>query len=182
MPALDSTELKKRFPSPRLIQIEELPAVVDLFESVRAELADRGLDLWQHGYPDESQIQADITSGCMWGIGSDDGLFGAVTLNHDASPEYDDVEWGWEAKHPLVIHRLGVHRDFQSKGYGSYLLDFCERKASQLACDAIRLDTYMANRRNMRFYQNRGYNQAKGEMRFPPHKHAFAGFEKRPGA
>lgn len=182
MPLHDSNELKKRFPSPRLISVDELPEVMKLFESVRERLAERGLDLWQHGYPDEALLKSDIERGTMWGVGPTEDLMAVVTLDHVASPQYNEVKWGWESKHPLIIHRLGVERSKQSMGYGSYLLAFCEDFAVRKGCDAIRLDTYTDNRRNMRFYLGRGYRQVEGEMRFPPHIHAFAGFEKRPGA
>lgn len=161
----------------RKLTVQDAPEVNALFTSVRFELALRGLDLWQHGYPHSAQQLADLKAGNMWGMGQD-RLATVVTLDFNAAPQYDEVHWRIPAERPLIIHRLATRASNQGQGWGHRMLEFYERQAQDLGADAIRLDTYLVNPRNMQFYRKRGYSEAPERVYFTPQAWPFACFEK----
>lgn len=161
----------------RKLTVQDAPEVNALFTSVRFELAQRGLDLWQHGYPNPAQQLADIEAGNMWGMGQD-RLTTAVTLDFHATPQYREVNWRIPAERPLIIHRLATRASSQGQGWGHRMLEFCERQANVFGADAIRLDTYLINSRNMQFYRKRGYSEVPERVYFTPQAWPFACFEK----
>lgn len=196
----------------RKVQANEADQVNELFVQVRFELAMRGLDLWQHGYPTSTQIAQDIANSTLFGWWENGLLRAVVTLDYNAAPQYMDIQWpvrehaaqgspmhgsplpensqrGNPASAPpqsrpltlkrhLVVHRLAVRPTAQGKGYGSRMMDFVERYASEQKARTIRLDTYIPNARNMGFYAKRGYIEAEGHVFFAPQKGGFACFEK----
>lgn len=165
----------------RQAESTDLGAIQSLFADVREELAQRGLDLWQHGYPNRALIRSDMER-CALFVGTrSEQLVVAVTLDSIQAPEYADIAWNIPSQRPLVIHRLGVLPSVQGQGIGKAAVAWCEQWGIERGCDAIRLDTYTANRRNMGFYERLGYDRPAGAVYFPPNTHAFCGFEKRLG-
>jgi ribosomal protein S18 acetylase RimI-like enzyme len=72
---------------------------------------------------------------------------------------------------------LAVSPAFQKKGYARKLMDFAESFAKQNAAVSVRLDTFSQNKRNQRFYENRGY-QRLGNIYFPKQsQHPFYCYE-----
>ena len=161
----------------RKLTVQDAPELNTLFTSVRFELALRGLDLWQHGYPNPEQQLSDVEAGAMWGMGQDQ-LATVVTLDFNAAPQYKEVNWRIPAERPLIIHRLATRANNQGQGWGHRMLEFCEQHAHNIGADAIRLDTYSANSRNMQFYRKRGYSEAPERVYFTPQAWPFACFEK----
>ena len=57
---------------------------------------------------------------------------------------------------------MAVHPDFQKKGVGKILMDFAEKYAEEKKFASIRLDTFSVNKRNLKFYESRGYQRLEG--------------------
>lgn len=57
------------------------------------------------------------------------------------------------------IKRLRVHPDHQKKGYGQQILHLLEKKAIELGCKAIYLDTLTSQRNAQRMFSNNGYQE-----------------------
>lgn len=148
-----------------------------LFEQVRFELALRGLDLWQHGYPDLDLIERDVLAGGTYGHWENERLLAVVTLDFQQAPQYDNITWPYASERPLVVHRLAVLPTAQGRGHGGRMMDFAEDLAAERNATSIRLDTYTPNARNMAFYDKRGYTRAEGQVYFPPQSEGFACFE-----
>ena len=52
-----------------------------------------------------------------------------------------------------------IHPDYQGKGYARKLMDFVEDMARTKVATSVRLDTFSRNKRNQKFYEQRGYHR-----------------------
>ncbi len=153
----------------------DLGAVISLMRNCAQHLIQEGIYQWDHNYPSVLDITAGIDRTNLWVYEIDKGIVGTVTIDENQSPEY--LSLNWNSPNFLVIHRLAVLPECQGKGIARKLMDFAETKVSELGYDSIRLDTYSLNTRNVRFYNNRGY-QKIGEVYFRGIREPFLCFEK----
>lgn len=84
-------------------------------------------------------------------------LVGCVVMTALMDPEYSEITWLTPNDNNLYIHRLAVHPQFQGRGIAKALMDQMELQARQDGAVSMRLDTFSQNKRNQRFYENRGY-------------------------
>ena len=93
-------------------------------------------------------------------------LVGCITISSIKDSEYDAISWLTQDTKHYYIHRLAVSPAFQKQGHARKLMDFAESFAKSNAAVSVRLDTFSQNKRNQRFYENRGY-QPLGNIYFP---------------
>ena len=84
-------------------------------------------------------------------------LVGCVVMTALMDPEYAEITWLTPNDNNLYIHRLAVHPQYQGRGIAKALMDEMELLARQNGAVSMRLDTFSQNKRNQRFYENRGY-------------------------
>ena len=72
---------------------------------------------------------------------------------------YSKVKWTTPNDKNLYLHRLAIDPDFQKKGVGRDLMNFAENFARKKEYKSIRLDTFSKNKRNLKFYESRGYHR-----------------------
>jgi GNAT superfamily N-acetyltransferase len=117
----------------------ELPAVMKLFRRVNLSLLDQGIDMWSHGYPDETDFQSDILKGCLYIAKEQGRLLALVAVSFDPllafypetrNPRKRDAlleECGLrEDENVLIIHRLMVDPSFERKGLAKALIRYLE--------------------------------------------------------
>jgi ribosomal protein S18 acetylase RimI-like enzyme len=156
---------------------QDVAAVMEIVALCIRQMHDAGSDQWDNIYPDRAVIDSDVQSGCLFVFRDGESIAGAIVLNEIQSPEYTTVNWRLPDPRPLVIHRLCVRPDWQSKGAGRQLMDFAENFAATNGYASIRLDTYTGNPRAVALYERRGY-QIAGYIRFPRRKLPFICFER----
>ena len=138
--------------------------IISMTKLCAADLISKGISQWDENYPDLNTIQTDIHQGELFKYVIDDTILGIVVLNENQDPEYNELNWiTSNNSRNLFVHRLAVHPEHQGKGIARQLMDFAEEKAKRDGYDSIRLDTFSQNKRNQRFYDNRGY-QRTGEV------------------
>ena len=98
-------------------------------------------------------------------------------MNDHQDEEYQSIDWKFNPKKVLVVHRLMVHPNFQNKGYAKQLMDFAENFAKQNQYTSIRLDTYTQNKISFEFYKKRNY-VLRGTVFFKGRKDPFYCLEK----
>ena len=89
-------------------------------------------------------------------------LVASISLCMHMDEVYLPVKWKTKNDNNLYIHRLAVHPDFQKKGIGKILMDFAEKYAKEKKFASVRLDTFSVNKRNLKFYESRGYQRLEG--------------------
>ncbi len=82
-------------------------------------------------------ILADIENGIVWMLEADNCLVGTVTVKENA------------------VNRLFVLPEYQSRGFGSQLMDFAEKKIAE-SFDRIYIDSSLAAKE---MYLKRGYKE-----------------------
>ncbi|MGB1517660.1 MAG: GNAT family N-acetyltransferase [Crocinitomicaceae bacterium] len=134
--------------------------IINMTKLCAADLISKGISQWDENYPDLNTIQMDIQRGELFKYTIENTIVGIIVLNENQDPEYVGLNWITPASsRNLVVHRLAVHPEHQGKGIARQLMDFGEEKAKQEGYDSIRLDTFTQNKRNQKFYDNRGYQR-----------------------
>ncbi|WP_312474840.1 GNAT family N-acetyltransferase [Neobacillus sp.] len=157
---------------------EELRAVNQLYAEITSDLRKKGVKQWDRFYPNRFIIKADINNGNLFGFMVGNEVAGAVVLDTNESKKYQDLKWEDCKGRPLVIHRLGVHPQYQGMGYGKQLLQFAEDYAVRNGYTSIRLDVFSLNQGALKMYERAGYQEV-GMISFPFRKAPYKCYEKK---
>jgi ribosomal protein S18 acetylase RimI-like enzyme len=126
----------------------------------------RGIFQWNEEYPSREAFENDISRKELFVLKSENTLIGCITITTYMDEEYVPIKWLTPNENNVYIHRLAVDPKFQGKGYAQMLMNFAENYALENKYISIRLDTFSKNKRNQKFYAQRGY-QKLGNVYFP---------------
>lgn len=161
----------------RLAKKPEISAILKLTAACAQNMADQGIHQWNEDYPSREAFENDIDRGELYVLQEGQNIVGTIVISNFMDPEYTAVPWTTTDQNNLYIHRLAVHPEHQSKGYGKLLMDYAEEHARNQNSNAVRLDTFSKNGRNISFYKNRGYREV-GSIFFPKQsKYPFLCYE-----
>ncbi|SDX63144.1 Ribosomal protein S18 acetylase RimI [Lutibacter oricola] len=156
---------------------KDLEQIYKLTKSCAQHLIEQNIFQWNEYYPSQQVLQKDIDLNQIWTIKVENELAGIVVLTEIEDDEYENVKWLTKNKNNLYIHRLAVHPEFQGKGFAQQLMTFAEDFARKNNYKSVRLDTFGENKRNLRFYEKRGYQKLE-KIYFPKQsKYPFYCFE-----
>lgn len=156
----------------------DLLEIKQLTEACAVSMQEMGIFQWNEYYPSLKVLEQDIVSKELYIIREEPRILGLIALTPKMDEEYIPVEWLTPNKNNLYVHRLGVHPEVWSKGYGQQLMNFAEEFAKKHGYTSVRLDTFSQNTRNHRFYEARGYVRL-GDVYFPKQsEHPFHCYEK----
>ncbi|MDH3697366.1 MAG: GNAT family N-acetyltransferase [Flavobacteriaceae bacterium] len=150
----------------RSAKILEIPEILLLTQACALDMISRDIFQWNEHYPSAEVFREDIKKGRLYVLEQDSKIIGIIALCTEIDEEYKMVEWLTDHDHNLYVHRLAVHPDYQGKGNARKLMDFAEKHARDHHYTSIRLDTFSQNKRNQRFYEERGYTRL-GDVYFP---------------
>jgi ribosomal protein S18 acetylase RimI-like enzyme len=159
----------------------DIVPIMDLIRKAVRAMNDGGLFQWTEAYPNEEIITDDISTGTLYKITTDNVIAGGniiagiIVLNHQYFPEYNALKWDVNDPHPLIVHRLCIHPDYQGQGLARVLMQFAEAYAVRNHYLSIRLDTGALNTKALALYDALGYRRV-GEVSFRPG--IFQVFEK----
>lgn len=139
----------------------DLPAMMAVIEQGKQALAADNIPQWQDGYPEASDIQADIDAKLAWVLIVDGKLAGTAALLTMPDPNYAQIYQGsWEqATAPYTsIHRIAI-----ASGYhGQHLTDFYFSNlltiSYQLGFRQVRIDTHLSNKRMQHIITKTGFD------------------------
>lgn len=149
-----------------------------LYDEARSHLRAKGILQWPEGYPSEQTVRNDIDRRELYVLWSNGCIAGAVCLNQQQDAEYQKIDWSFDGRKVMVVHRLVVDPSLQGQGLGQTLMDFAERLAEEERYTSIRLDAYTGHERTRWFYERRGYKM-RGEVMFPQREMPFWCFERK---
>lgn len=94
---------------------EDMPEITAIYEHLKGTPG----CTWHDEYPTWDILSSDINSGSLYVLRDKGAIIAAASVRGD-----DDLasEAGWESKNPCVLTRMGVARDYQGKGVGSFML------------------------------------------------------------
>lgn len=147
----------------KLCSITEADELFEIYDKCRKSMQAAGIFQWQNEYPAIENIKQDVEDKTLYGYYDNDNenqkCLGAVCISKHQDEEYKEIDWKGPDENVIVIHRLAVNPDYQSKGIARLLMDFAEDYAKKKNYSAIRLDSYSQNKRALKFYENRGYQK-----------------------
>lgn len=135
----------------------EIPVILDITKACALHLSASGIEQWNESYPSMEAFEADLLRNELYVYLYQEQLVGCVVMTALMDPEYSEITWLTPNDNNLYIHRLAVHPQYQGRGIAKALMDEMELLARQNGAVSIRLDTFSQNKRNQRFYENRGY-------------------------
>ncbi len=161
----------------RHAKIPEIQHILTIVKACAKTMIDGGIFQWNEHYPSKAAFEKDIERNELYVALSGDKVIGSITLSTEMDDEYIPIQWLTTNGKNIYIHRLCVHPDYQGQGYARELMDFAEAHAKNHGFESIRLDTFSQNRRNQKFYEQRGY-QKLGNVFFPKQsEHPFHCYE-----
>ena len=139
--------------------ISDIDSILNITKSCAAHMIQNGIYQWNEHYPDKSSFMNDAENMELYVYIENEKVIACISLCKKMDEVYFPVSWITKNYNNLYIHRLAVHPDFQKKGVGKVLMDFAEKYARKKECNSIRLDTFSVNKRNLKFYESRGYQR-----------------------
>ena len=146
--------------------IFDVDSILDITKSCAAHMIENGIYQWNEHYPDRESFVDDAKNNELYIYTENEKIVACISLCDKMDDVYSSVNWETKDENNLYIHRLAVHPDFQKKGVGKSLMDFAEKFAQEKKYKSIRLDTFSMNKRNLKFYESRGYIRLE-EIYFP---------------
>ena len=161
----------------RLAKISEINEILTVTKACAAFMIENGIYQWNEHYPSKQAFLNDITQGELYVLEVDKKVEGTIVLSTHMDNEYIPIKWLTKNDANLYIHRLSVHPEHQGKGYAQKMMTFAESYAKENKFASVRLDTFSVNKRNVRFYEARGYKRL-GDIYFPKQsEHPFHCYE-----
>lgn len=161
----------------RPAKISEIPNILSITRLCALKMEQNGIYQWNEHYPSEAAFINDVEREELYVIVEKDSILGTIVVSTFMDDEYRPIQWLTPNGNSTYIHRLSVHPDHQGKGLAQQLMDFAETYSKNRQFVSVRLDTFSQNKRNQRFYEQRGY-QKLGDIFFPKQSvHPFHCYE-----
>lgn len=161
----------------RPAKISEIPDILSITRACAQKMEQNGIHQWNEHYPSQATLVNDVEREELYVIVEKDSILGTIVVSTFMDDEYRPIQWLTPNGNSTYIHRLSVHPDHQGKGLAQQLMDFAETYSKNHRFVSVRLDTFSQNKRNQRFYEQRGY-QKLGDIFFPKQSiHPFHCYE-----
>jgi len=115
---------------------------------------------WKMGiYPTEQLLKDAIKGQTLFLSFLENDLVGAMILNHDSEPEYENAKWLADAEknEVMVIHLLGVAPAYHGKGIARQMVSKAIEIGKNNSIIAIRLDVLTQNTPAAKLYISMGF-------------------------
>lgn len=161
----------------RLAKISDIDGILEITRSCAAKMERDGIYQWNEHYPSKQAFLNDLARKELYVKEVNGKLVGAIVVSTFMDEEYVPIQWLTQNGKNSYIHRICVDPSVQGKGHAQKLMDFAEELSIQKGFASVRLDTFSQNKRNQRFYEQRGY-QKLGDIFFPKQSsHPFHCYE-----
>ena len=142
--------------------ISDINTILNITKSCAAHMVQNNIYQWNEHYPDRDSFVNDAKNKQLYVYIENEKLLACISLCDKMDDVYWPVHWKTINENNLYVHRLAVHPNFQKKGLGRSLMDFAENYAKDNNYISVRLDTFSKNKRNLKFYESRGYHRLDG--------------------
>ena len=159
--------------------LDDVAKTLEMFVAITDALLENGINQWNYDYPDFETLKTDVEEGSNFVIRKGDKIAASIALNDIQDEQYKKIHWKHRNESALVIHRLGVHPEFQGHGLGKKMCHFAEAFAKENNFKHIRLDAYAGNVVSNKLYEKLGYQKANGYCYFRMKPIPFYCYEKK---
>lgn len=138
---------------------DEVEIFMTIIERSTKDLDDKGIMQWDSIYPDKLTVIGDIESKALYCYEEEKNIKGIITLSEEQDPEYATLNWRFNPKKILVVHRICIDPDYQGKGIGKALMKYAEDYGREKGYEALRLDAFIQNPISCGLYEKIGYQK-----------------------
>lgn len=142
----------------RLAVKEDLNRMTAMVNQAKAAFQARGIDQWQKGEPNETDLAASIEEGRIRVLEEEGRVAAMITLQEGADPSYGQIDGAWLNDRPYVgFHRVCVEEALRGRGLAARLFSLSEDYVRSLGYENIRIDTHPDNLPMQRALAKSGY-------------------------
>lgn len=161
----------------RHAKISEIADILTITRACAVKMQENGIFQWNEHYPKKEAFVNDVKCNELYVKELNGKIIGAIVISTHMDDEYIPIKWLTPSGNNTYIHRVCIHPDYQGKGFAQEMMDFAEDCSRKNGFTSVRLDTFSQNKRNQRFYEQRGY-QKLGGIFFPKQSaHPFHCYE-----
>ena len=146
--------------------LQDIDNIIAVTKACAAHMINNEIYQWNADYPNKTAFKNDISRDELYVLEANETLIGCIVISTFMDKEYVPISWLTASNNNIYIHRLAIHPKYQGKGYAQKLMAFAEKFAKENNYFSIRLDTFSQNKRNHKFYEQRGYKRL-GNIFFP---------------
>ena len=147
----------------KIIQAEpgDYPKIREFYHSLIDAL--EGLEYspaWKKDiYPAPEDLKEAVDQGWLYYAEENGRIPASMVLNHHYNDAYKNVSWSIcpEPEKIMVIHLLGVHRDFTRQGMGKAMVRYALAHAKETGMKTVRLDVLKGNLPAEKLYESSGF-------------------------
>ncbi len=142
----------------RLATKDDIDAISNIMNDGIAYLAEQNINQWQNGYPNESDIIADIEAKQGYVYVNQGEIQGYYFLSFEIEQTYLQIFQGeWLMSEPYgTIHRFAVKSDCRQKGVANKMMSAAGAEAIRRGCN-LRIDTHEDNKTMQRLIIKKGF-------------------------
>ncbi|MFI3324959.1 MAG: GNAT family N-acetyltransferase [Clostridia bacterium] len=128
--------------------MEDIPAMVSLYESARKSMAEMNLDQWQGATPnaDTAKIDVEKKQGVVCVEDGEIIATAAVYVGDEITyKKLDSGSWFVDSEVYGVVHRLAVSPNHKRKGIAYKLMEYGTEITKEAGIKSVRCDTHIDN-------------------------------------
>lgn len=151
----------------RKATVNDVPQVMRIINDAVSRMLNEGKCQWSRSYPGPEHILADIQAHCAYVLCDERVVlaYGAVMI--DGEPAYRALEGEWLSDgHYVVVHRLAVSMNKQSRGNGARFMKAVEHMAASEGIGSFKVDTNFDNDRMLHLLDKLGFERC-GTIQYP---------------
>lgn len=157
--------------------LEDIDRIIEITKACAKFMIENDIYQWNEHYPNKTAFENDVSRGELYVLENHSKIIGCIVISTFMDDEYIPISWLTESGNNIYIHRLAIHPKHQGMGFAQNLMSFAEDFAKRNNHASVRLDTFSQNKRNHKFYENRGYKRL-GNIYFPKQSnHPFYCYE-----
>jgi ribosomal protein S18 acetylase RimI-like enzyme len=150
----------------RIAKVSDIDACLSITKACASYMIEQNICQWNEYYPNKNAFEKDLKRNELYVFAVNNSVVGCITISTFMDAIYKPVKWLTPNADNIYIHRLAVHPNFQGKGYAQKLMEYAEDYTKKYNFESVRLDTFSQNKRNLKFYEARGYIRLE-EIYFP---------------
>ena len=138
---------------------DNLVEILDIIKDAQVLLKENGINQWQDGYPNATDILDDINLENGYVIINKQKIVGYCVIDYCGDSNYDIIYNGqFHSQHPYAtIHRFAIKRNFQGQGLALEAFKLIDQLVSKNGFDTVRIDTHKDNQRMLKLVSTAGY-------------------------
>ena len=145
----------------QLSTTSDIQSILQIINDAKTHLKSQKIDQWQNGYPNQTQIEQDITNNESYVLINDEHQVIATSMfSIRPEPTYKVIDGEWkinENEKYGVIHRLAIDKNYRKKGIASYVLKEFHQKLMKQQIRSLKIDTHEDNYEMQYLVKKLGY-------------------------